>query len=92
MLAAKHGYLCNLLQFAPSADAATAACSQALMGLAGKADGLSGRTLRKLPLLAWQRNHSRRGTAHSCVEFVALLDAGLEAELADRLSCSASIS
>lgn len=77
-----------LLQYAPAADVATMACSQALVGVALKGEGLSGRTLRKLPLLAWQRNHQRRGAPHTCSEFVALLDAALDAEMADRLPCS----
>jgi hypothetical protein len=59
----------------------------ALMGVAHRAEGLSGRTLRKLPLLAWQRHQSSRGAVHSCAEFIALLSAALNAEQADRLSC-----
>ena len=59
----------------------------ALMGVARRAEGLSGRTLRKLPLLAWQRHQSSRGAVHSCAEFISLLNAALTAEQADRLSC-----
>jgi hypothetical protein len=76
----------DVTQYGQPPDAATSACSQALMSVARGGEGLSGRTLRKLPLLAWQR-HPCRGSPHSCAEFIALLNTALNAERADRLSC-----
>ena len=57
------------------------------MDAARGGEGFSGRALRKLPLLAWQRHHRSRTSVHSCAEFIALLHAALNAERADRLSC-----
>lgn len=76
-----------VVQYGQPPDEAALACSMALMGVACQAEGLSGRTLRKLPLLAWQRHQSSRGAVHSCAEFISLLRAALNAEQADRLSC-----
>ena len=79
-----------VVQYGQPPGEAASACSMALMGVARRAEGLSGRTLRKLPLLAWQRHQSSRGAVHSCAEFISLLSAALNAEQADRLSCGSN--
>lgn len=67
-----------------------AALSQALLDVGRKCEGLSGRTLRKLPLLAHRTDPRRRRSAPACATFIAMMDAAVDAELQDRGSCRAA--